>query len=343
MGKLLNEQQRQELKEAHRCESKRQYADRIKAVLLLDVGWSASKIAEALLLDERSVWNYKKLYEEGGIDFLCSANHQGRQCRLTVEQQEELMEHLRTELYSTALEVSLYVRQTYGVSYSISGMRDFMHSLGFSYKKAKVIPGKADASAQKEFLAELEEKQERMGPADKLYYMDGTHPQYNTVASFGWILTGEDFELKSNTGRKRVNLNGALDAQTHEVIIREDSSINAQSTIALLKTLEKRSPDASVIYVVADHAGYYRSCLVQQFLAESKVELLFLPPYAPNLNLIERVWKFFKDKALANRYFESYTEFREACLSFFKKCNLRKCKGALASLLAPNFQIIDAR
>jgi len=112
MVKLLNEQQRQELKEAHRCESKRQYADRIKAVLLLDVGWSAEKISEALLLDERSIWNYKKLYKEGGVDFLCASNHQGRQCRLTQEQQEELTEHLRITFYSTALEVSLYVQRS---------------------------------------------------------------------------------------------------------------------------------------------------------------------------------------------------------------------------------------
>lgn len=343
MGDFLNDKQRQELKAAHRVESNSRYADRIKAVLLLDVGWSGTMIAEALLMDERTVWNYKKQYEEGGQGLLCSDNHAGRQCRLSAEEQADLVEELRKTLYSTAHEVLGYVKRTYGLDYSVSGMRDLLHSLGFTYKKAKVIPGKADAEAQERFLAELEEKQKLMGHADKLFYLDGVHPQHNTVAGNGWIPVGEDFELKSNTGRRRVNLNGALDAETHEIIVREDPSINAESTILLLKTLERLNPDADVIYAVADNAGYYRSRAVHDFLKDSRIEILFLPPYSPNLNLIERVWKFFKSRALANRYFESYAEFKDTCLSFFKKRSWRKYHKALTSLLSPNFQIISAR
>jgi transposase len=115
MNKFLSNTQRQELESEHRSESKRQYADRIKAILSLDSGWSAKKIAEILLLDERSIWNYPKLYEEGGIDRLCSANYKGREFRLSEEQHKELIEHLRVTIYSTSSEVASYVKSHYGV------------------------------------------------------------------------------------------------------------------------------------------------------------------------------------------------------------------------------------
>jgi len=120
--------------------------------------------------------------------------------------------------------------------------------------------------------------------------------------------------------------------------VRQDASVNAQSTVLLFKQLEKLHPEAEKIYVVLDNARYYRSVLVQEHVEHSKIELVFLPAYAPNLNLIERVWKFFKKKVLANRYYESFLDFQKVCGSFFK--NIRQYKNELQSLLTEKFQII---
>ncbi len=120
--------------------------------------------------------------------------------------------------------------------------------------------------------------------------------------------------------------------------MRQDASVNAQSTVLLFKQLEKLHPEAEKIYVVLDNARYYRSVLVQEHVEHSKIELVFLPAYAPNLNLIERVWKFFKKKVLANRYYESFLDFQKVCGSFFK--NIRQYKNELQSLLTEKFQII---
>jgi len=73
-----------------------------------------------------------------------------------------------------------------------------------------------------------------------------------------------------------------------------------------------------------------------------KIQLVYLPPYAPNLNLIERVWKFFKKMILYNKYYPTFSEFKEVCLSFFKKRNLKMYRRELDSLLTENFQIVSA-
>jgi transposase len=257
---------------------------------------------------------------------------------LSEEQEVQLVEYLDNHLCHTTSEISEYVLEEFGVEYSMRGMQHVLSRLGFVYKKTKAVPGKADAKKQKNFVKQYEKLKSEKNEEDPIYFVDGAHPLHNSQPSYGWILRGKEKQIPSNTGRKRVNLNGALNAETHKVVVRQDSSINAQSTISLFKQLEKLHPKAEKIYVILDNAGYYRSVLVREYVENSKIELLFLPPYAPNLNLIERLWKFFKKKVLANRYYESFLEFREACETFFKKISC--FKSELKSLLTDNFQII---
>ena len=342
MGNFLSKKQRQDLGQAHRIETSQRYADRIKAILLLDADWPASQIAEALLLDPNTVRQYHRLYESGGIERLCSDNYLGRQCALSEKDQKLLKAELRSKIYLTTNEILIYVKTTFNVEYSISGMTYLLHRLGFSYKKPNLVPGKANEEEQIAFLKLYRNLKAKKSPEDKLYYTDGVHPQHNSLPSYGWLPKGEETKLKSNTGRQRANICGALDAETHEMIVQEHVTLNAENTIKFFKLLEKKNPNAKNIYIILDNAGYYKGEKIREYLKTSRVKLVFLPPYAPNLNLIERVWKFFKKTVLYNQYYQTFSEFRVACLDFFSKKNLRKYKTQLSSLLTENFQIVSA-
>ncbi len=134
--------------------------------------------------------------------------------------------------------------------------------------------------------------------------MDATHPQHNPVLAGGRIKRGEEPAIPTNNGRRRININGAIDLERLEPVVRFDDTINADSTIALFKQLEVLYPIAVWIDVICDNAHYDRSKAVQDYLKTSRIQLIFLPPYAPNLNLIERLWKFLKKKVLYNRHYE---------------------------------------
>ena len=95
---------------------------------------------------------------------------------------------------------------------------------------------------------------------------------------------------------------------------------------------------AVCIYVICDNAPYYRSKALQDYLKAARIQLVFLPPYALNLNLIERLWGFFKKRVLYNRYYETFVEFRTAREIFFK--NPCKYQPELRSFLTANFEII---
>jgi transposase len=329
------------LKAAHRHAKTRREADRIKAVVLLGKGWTAAEVAEALLLDEDTVRNYGARYRAGGLGALGKDEYTGGRGHLDETQMQALEAHLREHVYLTVQEIVVYVQEHFGVPYTVSGMTDLLHRLKFVYKKPQVVPGKSDPLAQGRFVEQYEKLKENKGDKDPVYFMDGTHPQHNTMPAYGWIKEGEAKEIKSNTGRKRLNINGALNIEDLRVVARFDDSINAQSTLALLHQLERRHAEAETIYVICDNAAYYRSTLVSDYLKDSKVELVFLPPYSPNLNVIERYWKFFKKKVLYNRYYEKFAEFKEACVNFFRQP--RRYLKELRSLLTENFQIIGAR
>jgi len=124
--------------------------------------------------------------------------------------------------------------------------------------------------------------------------MDATHPQHHPVLAGGWIKRGEEQVIPTNTGRRRVNTNGAIDPERLEPVVRCDDTINADSTIALFEQLVAFHPMAVCIHVICDNAPYYRSKAAQDYLKASRIQLVFLPPYTPNLNLIERLWSFLR-------------------------------------------------
>lgn len=219
-------------------------------------------------------------------------------------------------------------------------MRQLLHRFKFVYKKAKTIPGKANAELQKAYLEMLANVLKARGEHDAHYYLDGVHPQHNTQLAYGWIRKGQDKVVKSNSGRQRININGALNADTLEVIIRTDDTINAQSTLALFKALEQQHPLAESIFITLDNARYYKNALIYEYLATSKIKLLFMPPYSPNLNLIERLWKFMRKTILYNKYYEKFADFKAEVMRFFE--NIAEYNNKLSTLLTKNFQIIGA-
>lgn len=334
----LSSKEIEELKLAHRLERERRGADRIKAILLLDKGMSYAEVSRILLLDDETIRRYEARYRWGGVRGLLEEDYKGSEGKLLYLQEEELKRHLSEKTYLTTEPIVEYVFERYGVRYSMSGMQALLHRLGFVYKKAKGVPGKANRFKQEVFLETYAELKAKKGLKDRIYFLDGVHPQHNTLLSYGWILKGTDCEVKTNTGRKRLNLSGALELESCEVVIRSEEALNGRATIELFKTLEAKHPEAETIYVISDNASYYQSQEVLVYLETSRVKRIPLPTYSPNLNPIERLWKFFKKKVLYNRYYEKFPEFKKACLDFFE--TLDQHKPELRSLLTENFQLV---
>ena len=325
------------LRATHKTLRDRRLADRIKAVVLLGSGWSVASVAEALLVDEKTVRLWFEKYRRGGEKELLAMFYQGRAASLDDDQLTELAKHLDEKTYLDSNEIRHHIAKKYGVKYSSSGVKKLLHRLGFVYKKPKHVPGKLDPEAQAAFFKTYKKLRKNKGENDPIIFADACHPQHNSIPAYGWIRRGVEKELKSNGGRRRVNIHGAVDIDTMETFTDFAKTIDAKSSLRLFRKLIAKYPNAKKIHVFVDNATYYTSTWLRQKLRGTKIVLHFLPAYSPNLNLIERLWKFFKKKILYNQFYETFASFLSACKSFFR--SRTKYRDDLHSMLAENFHL----
>lgn len=316
---------------------------RINALLLLDDGWSAERVGEVLFIDADTVRNHKRLFAASGCDGIERLDYAGHAPVLDEAQVQVLGAELQARFFGTAKEVCGFVAERFSLRYTAGAMARLLGRLGHVWKRPRRVPAKADACAQQAFLDAVLAPlmaQAEADPEQPLYFVDATHPAYDAHPACAWLRRGEERELRSNHGRANVTLNGALHWPSRTVVTREADRITAAEMVALFEDLAKRHSTASAINVVLDNATYNRAAAVREWLAapDCKIRLFYLPPYAPNLNLIERLWWLFKKKTLWNIHHPSFAEFRTAIRSFFR--NLSDIASELETLLTPNFHLV---
>ena len=315
MKKPLSPKEKEALRAQHKKERDKRVCDRIKAVLLFDKGWSVEQIAEALLLTSNMIRRHIQEYD----DFRkLKPENGGSDEKLSDNQSRSLEKHLSNHTYLYVKDIIAYVHDVYDISYTVAGMSSWLKRHAFSYKKPSLVPGKADLERQKQWIAEYEKLKKRITEDETICFMDGVHPTHNTQLSYGWIKRGVRKEIPSNTGRSRLNLSGALDIFSRRVVVQEHTTLNAESTIAFLQKVEDAYPGKRTIHLFCDNAKYYRNKAVKSHLDNSKIELHFLPPYSPNLNPIERLWKWLKERVMYNVYYERFDDFKLAVLGFLQ-------------------------
>src|SRR6185295_1881411 len=226
----------------------------------------------ALLIDDETLRSYVKKYQEGGLPALLKVDYKGSQPLLSVQHIEFLCQELNNSIHLTTQSVIEFVEKKFQITYSLSGMRDLLHRLGYEYKKPKLVPGHPDPVAQEIFAEQYDEFMRNKPDNTEVLFLDAVHPQHNTMAAYGWIKRGEKLEIQTSSGRERLNLHGAMNAETLEVTIIESETVNDDSTIQLLEIVENRYKSATTIVVILDNAKYHYSWKIKEFLKDSRIQ-----------------------------------------------------------------------
>jgi len=175
-----------------------------------------------------------------------------------------------------------------------------------------------------------------------VYDTDGVHPTHHTRARYGWILSGKEYEIPTVSGSDRIHIHGAVHAKNpSEVIMEEGDTMEAENTKAFYQKIIKKNPNAKKIYVIAANARYHRNKMLTAWIKGTIIVQVFLPPYSPNLNLMERLWKWMRKKAMDPVFYRTKEAFRSAMLSFFE--NIDPYQEELKSLLTLNFHGIQSK
>jgi len=316
MNKILTPNIRADLIIRHRKERDGRIKDRIKAVLHYDKGWTYARIAEALLLSEEAVRKHVEDYTNE--EKLCPENG-GSEPKLNNEQTEEISAHLELTTYTTVKEIAAYVEKKYGIKYSISGMTNWLKSQRFSYHKPAVVPAKADKVQQQQWVENYNKLQESLPEEDHILFYDGVHPSHAVRPVRGWIKQGVRKELPTNAGQKRMNILGALNLESMKMFNRDYATIDATSTTDFFNYLQQQIPKGT-INLVSDRARYNKCKEVDEYLRTNpRINIIYLPPYSPNLNAIEPCWKIMHEYVTNNKYYATFAAFKAAVIGFFEK------------------------
>jgi transposase len=285
----------------------------------LDLGYSIKEVADILLIDQDTVTKIKKKYDKGQFsDWLADA-YKGYAGKLTKEQEGDIDRHVQESLITDCRQLIVYIQKKYGIPYSISGVTKLLTRLNFSYKLTVLIPGKLDPKAQKAWLKKYTRIKKNLKEDEVILFHDGVHPTHNPHKTKAWIKKGQDKQIKTNTGRARLNINGALDIENMKVVTHFSETINADEVIKHYDKIQKAYPDKKKIYLVEDNARYYKNAKVEAYLKDPtcRIVRIFLPAYSPNLNFIERLWKFMKKYIIGVTYREKFKQFEDAIHQFF--------------------------
>lgn len=319
-------------------------ARRANAILLLDRGWDCEKVSDALLLDDDTIRGWFKIYREGGIDALATFDLAGGHCALNVEQRAQLKAWATSTLPASTNVVGHYIESTFGVSYTRSGLIKLLAAIDFVWRKPELVPSHLDLEAQTAFVEHHETLRNGLEADEAIVYGDAVHPTHQTRPAGVWMPRGADIAVPAASGRDRMNIHGVIDLETGATRMKEVLSVDAQSTIALLASIEAAYATMRRIHVFLDNARYHHARAVQDWMKQPgrRIILHFIPPYCPHLNPIERLWGAMHKNVTHNRHYSTFRDFADAVLTFLTQ-TVPKHFDRFSSQITDNFRVVDPK
>lgn len=334
---MLTPEKKLELERQARQTKDKHEHTRLCVILARSEGMSPESIAQAHRISVQSVYRYLSEYE---IQVKTKHSERGgRESKLTELQSRELHDHLQKTTYLSIKEIRKYVEAKYQVVYSASGMNFWLKAQEFIYKPPMKVPGRLRPEKQDIFIEAYKALKATIPAEEEIYFVDAVHPQFQTKAACGWIKKGEVKTLPTTSDQYRLHFIGALALKNMEILVQEYETVNAESMIEFCKKLESSS-NATKIHIICDNGPSNKNKKLVEYLKTSRIKVHYLPPYSPNLNPIERLWKVLREKKTYNKCYEKFVNFKAAIRGFFFE-DIPKMKDELAKRINDNFQRIQ--
>jgi transposase len=313
---------------------------KMEVVFLKSQGISHQEIGKMVGITQNTLRNYLNQYKSGGIEALMELNF--RKPISSLEEYRPIIEeNFDKKPPATLIEASARIEELTGIKRSPDQISRFLKKTKYKHLKVGHVPAKADAEKQQKFLDE--ELQPRLEEAKKgkrqVLFVDASHFVHSPFLGHVW--SKKRIYIRAPSGRNRHNVLGAFNAVSHELItVKNDAYVNSLTVMDLIKNVRSYYKKQKVTLAM-DNASYQRCKAVMEYARENDVELLFLPSYSPNLNLIERLWKFVKKNALNNNYYGNFKLFKKSIENCLENLGT-KFKKEVESLMSLKFQIIHA-
>jgi transposase len=286
-------QDRKIIENARLCDPSPVIRKRMSILWYKLLGYPHYEIARLSSASGNTITATIRSYQDGGLDKVMKRRPYRPQSELQ-DHRHLLKNHFSTRPPGSLKDAASEIEKLTGIKRSLGSVRTFLLSIGMYRRKVGMVPGKADPDEQEAFINnKLQPILDKAIAGERhVYFVDAAHFVLAPFLGFLWSFTR--LFVKAPAGRKRFNVLGALNAVTHEIItVTNDTYIDAISVCALLRKLAACHIDGAITLIL-DNAKYQKCCIVTVLAQELNIDLLYLPPYSPNLNLIERLWRYVK-------------------------------------------------
>ncbi|WP_255407526.1 MULTISPECIES: IS630 family transposase [unclassified Cohnella] len=326
------DEQLKDVEQRLKHEKSRRMFERYQTVRLHLLGHDNAAIAVSIGRKESTVDTYLRQYRRQGLDGLQMKFSPGPPEQLSKEQQQQLKkticDHIPHDVGYTAkfnwtLElIGDYISREFGRRYSIRGVSKLMHRMDLSYTKPTYTLAAADEEKQRLFVESTFPRLKKLenGEIDHLLFEDESMIRDYQALQKTWFAKGKQRIIKTTGKHRGVKLLATLDYAEGTIVWKEDEQYNAESFLAFLEQVLAAYPTGKIVMVL-DNARIHHAKLLSSFLQENKsrLKLVFLPPYSPELNLVEGLWKWLKADVINNVFYHTTAEIRTNVQAFMDR------------------------
>lgn len=271
---VLTPEQRRQIERRRKDSRDRRVYQRLTAVLIVAEGKSREEVAHLLGIGLTQLGEWLRVYRNKGLDALCTLHYQGDPGKLSAHQVDQLKEKVSTGCFRNSDQIRQWLQDTFGVSYSPTGMKDLLRRVGVSYHKVSGFLWKADPDKQHAFVKRIARHQREAkrpaAPRTRRYYVDACHPVWGLDLVYCcWLLVGQRLLVGMGSGRKRLNILGGYCPDDHEYIdyrLTRDN-INGEQFVNFLRLLRSLHPQTEPLHPVRGRGTLLRQPRCQGVVA----------------------------------------------------------------------------
>ena len=313
----LTEEQQRVVNEERSAHPNPRIREKMLVLWLLHNEVTRAHAAKIVGVSRATVQRYVAAFRAGGLEGLRQWNPKRPVSELAAYR-ALIPESFEKQPVRTVAEAGERIFQLTGLRRGPTQVRKFLNDLGLKFLRMRPIPVPPKKTLAEHIAAQATSHDTKLQPRldaalageGQVFFVDAAHFVFGTFLCCLWSFTR--ILVRAASGRQRFNVLGAWNAVTRELIaVTNTTVVNTETMCELLRKLAALGLTGPITLVL-DNARYQRNAVVQALASQLAITLLYLPSYSPNLNLIERLWKFLKRRALYGRYHPTFADFQAA-------------------------------
>jgi transposase len=338
----LTEEEQRIVNEERCCHPNLRIREKMLVLWLLHTGLTREQAAQVVGVGRATVQRYVAAFQQGGLDGLRQWNHHRPMSEMAAFR-DVIRESFEKQPATTIAEAGERIFELTGLRRGPSQVRKFLKDLGLKFYRVRAIPVPPKKPLAEHVEAQAAFRETKLEPVlaaaqageGHVFFVDAAHFVFGTFLCYLWSF--RRIFVRAASGRQRFNVLGAWNAVTRQLIaVTNTTVVNTETMGELLRKIAALGLTGP-INLVLDNARYQHNAAVEALATQLGITLLFLPSYSPNLNLIERLWKFVKRRALYGRYHPKFADFQAAINEVIDDIPSKHAEK-LETLMALNFQ-----